>query len=144
MSFIIFYLSCIERKLWTLILSVQEVVKWLLKYQVLKLLVYFCTKKYSTQEALGRFDGEVIRVNFKPSSKNKEQLAKELSFFCKLNDESHSWALLYRDTFTLVLFVKASKHVVQAVNRITRVRNTAFCDARLYFKSVQHKVCMKI
>ena len=37
-------------------------VKWLLKYQVLKLLVYFCIKKYSTRDALGRFDGEVIRI----------------------------------------------------------------------------------
>ena len=37
-------------------------VKWLLKYQVLKLLVHFCTKKYSTRGALGRFDGEIIRV----------------------------------------------------------------------------------
>ena len=36
--------------------------KYLLKFQVLKLLVYFCTKKYSTRGALGRFDGEVIRV----------------------------------------------------------------------------------
>ena len=47
-------------------LSMQEViVKWLLKYQVLKLLVHFCTNQYSIGGALGRFDGEVIKVNEK-------------------------------------------------------------------------------
>ena len=37
-------------------------VKGLLKYQVLNLLVHFCTNKYLTRGALGKFDGEVIRV----------------------------------------------------------------------------------
>ena len=36
--------------------------KYLLKYQVLNCLGYFCTKKNSTRGALGRFDGKVIRI----------------------------------------------------------------------------------
>ena len=35
----------------------------LVKISGVKVAVYFCTKKYSTRWALGRFDGEVIRVN---------------------------------------------------------------------------------
>ena len=35
----------------------------LIEVAVLKLLVHFCTKKYSTRGALGRFDCEVIRIN---------------------------------------------------------------------------------
>ena len=37
--------------------------KYLLKYQVLKLLCIFAHRNIQPDGALGRFDGEVIRVN---------------------------------------------------------------------------------
>ena len=54
-------------------------VKWLLKYQVLKLLVHFSTKKYSTQGALRRFDEKVIRINVKDYSFNVTHQTQPLS-----------------------------------------------------------------
>ena len=51
--------------------------KYLLKYQVLKLFVHFCTKKYSTRRALGRFGDEVIRVK---SGDNKDRFYEGKNF----------------------------------------------------------------
>ena len=45
---------------------------------MLKLLVYLCTQKYSTRGALGRFDGEVIRVK-------DTELSYERELSCNIN-----------------------------------------------------------
>ena len=45
-----------------------------------KVAVYFCTKKYSTRGALGRFDGEVIRV--KKHAWEKKLYLREIGCVC--------------------------------------------------------------
>ena len=49
-----------------------------IKYQVLKLLVHFCTRKFATRGAQERFDGEVIKVN----SSLRLTVTRNIEFCC--------------------------------------------------------------